>query len=210
MKCGDVLVKEPFAGLETVAGNGQMLSVMCWKKQIKLFLREKLSEPVFSFTVPSMKPDDGVLLLKAIFQLFPTSGTNVIESLLKAFLYKCREQIIIENTKRPRNPSQNLLYKITCYINENLRMPLSCGSLAQHFKISENYISQLFIRYAGQSFKNYVQTERLQLACFVLRNSDMNISEIADYCGFNYANYFIRVFKKHYNCTPLEYRMRNI
>jgi AraC-like DNA-binding protein len=43
-----------------------------------------------------------------------------------------------------------------------------------------------------------------------LRNSDMSIGEIADYCGFSYANYFIRVFKKHYNCTPLEYRMRNI
>jgi AraC-like DNA-binding protein len=45
------------------------------------------------------------------------------------------------------------------------------------------------------------------MAKMLLTNSKMNVAEIADYCGFSRANYFISQFKKQYHRTPLAYRI---
>ena len=49
---------------------------------------------------------------------------------------------------------------------------------------------------------------RLSRAKSLLRFSDSSVEEIAADCGFADAGYFIKVFKKAENMTPLEYRRK--
>jgi len=40
----------------------------------------------------------------------------------------------------------------------------------------------------------------------LLKQSEMNVSEVADYLKFEGPSYFTRFFKKHTGYTPLDYR----
>ena len=50
---------------------------------------------------------------------------------------------------------------------------------------------------------------RLNRASFLLKNSDMTVSEIFYQTGFNNKTYFFREFKKIFNCSPNEYRSQH-
>lgn len=44
------------------------------------------------------------------------------------------------------------------------------------------------------------------LSKYYLKESDMSVRNIADYCGYENEIYFMRQFKKHIGVTPSEYR----
>ena len=46
------------------------------------------------------------------------------------------------------------------------------------------------------------------MAQYYLRNSKDSISSIAEKVGYQDDNYFYKMFKKHTNLTPSEYRAR--
>ena len=39
-----------------------------------------------------------------------------------------------------------------------------------------------------------------------MKNDTMSIEEIARWSGFNYPSYFIRVFRRRFQVSPLQYR----
>ena len=53
---------------------------------------------------------------------------------------------------------------------------------------------------------DYILKTRLTNAKYMLKEDDISVSEIAEKCGFCSISYFCRVFKEHYNITPLAYR----
>ena len=59
------------------------------------------------------------------------------------------------------------------------------------------------------NFTDYVNHYRIQLAREYLSETDKNITEIADLCGFDTIRNFNRIFKKECEMTPGEYRRLN-
>jgi AraC-like DNA-binding protein len=59
---------------------------------------------------------------------------------------------------------------------------------------------------AGQSLFSYFQHLRLERAKLTLLNSEKNVTEIADECGFSSVALFCRNFKQYTQMTPLDYR----
>lgn len=58
----------------------------------------------------------------------------------------------------------------------------------------------------GLSATEFITSQRLKSATYFLKNSDLNISEIAIQVGFETISYFNKCFKQTYHCTPTEYR----
>ena len=58
----------------------------------------------------------------------------------------------------------------------------------------------------GYSVNEYVQQMRLHKACFLLRQDDLSVADIAYRVGFSSPTYFSTTFKGKYNQTPLEYK----
>ena len=56
------------------------------------------------------------------------------------------------------------------------------------------------------SIVQFVRQRRLEKACYFLRHTDMNITEIALSSGFNSLPYFNKVFRAHLGITPSAYR----
>ncbi|NQT59479.1 MAG: helix-turn-helix transcriptional regulator [Bacteroidetes bacterium] len=89
----------------------------------------------------------------------------------------------------------------------NLTDPnLTVRNLAEWIKISPDYLSQLFHSETGQTVKACINKRRLALACHLLREVSLNVSEIAWTCGYRSPGYFTRIFKKVQGQTPSEFR----
>ena len=58
----------------------------------------------------------------------------------------------------------------------------------------------------GLSPMGYIHKLRLQQVCYYLMTTDRNIGEIAQLCGFCTPNYLIKLFRRTYGKTPVEYR----
>jgi AraC-like DNA-binding protein len=57
----------------------------------------------------------------------------------------------------------------------------------------------------GLSASEFILSQRLKLATQLLKESDINISQVGYSVGFNDPAYFSKCFKKIYHCTPSEY-----
>ena len=53
--------------------------------------------------------------------------------------------------------------------------------------------------------------KRLEMSKQILiEQEDLSVAEVAFSCGFSTSQYFSTVFKKHENCTPLEFRQKHM
>ncbi len=92
-------------------------------------------------------------------------------------------------------------------ISGNLTDPaLTVRKLSEWIKTAPDYLSQLFHSETGQTLKSYINTRRIALACHLLKDVSLNISEIAWICGYRAPGYFSRIFKKIQGRTPGEFR----
>ncbi len=95
------------------------------------------------------------------------------------------------------------------YLVEHINISVSRKELAAMFKITPNYVSNLFKRFSGTSFSNVYKSYRLKYATNLLLNTKLSVKEISAMCGYNYCNFFIRRFKEKYSMTPADFRRKN-
>ena len=93
------------------------------------------------------------------------------------------------------------------YVDANFTRPeLYLKSVTEHFNLSEKAL-QLAVRDAtGMSFAEYLETRRLEMACRLLQQTDLSVAEVAEQSGFALYNTFYKSFKRHFDCSPNEYR----
>jgi len=88
------------------------------------------------------------------------------------------------------------------FITNNFAEPISIGDAAKEVHLTPNYLGILFKQEAGVTFRDYLNTIRLNQAEDMLRAGDGSITEIALKCGFKDVFYFSRLFKKYKGATP--------
>jgi len=101
------------------------------------------------------------------------------------------------------------VYLVSCakeYLLEHLTEEIHLDDVAAHLQVSREHLSRTFKRVAGQSLFSYFLHLRLERAKLTLLNSDKNVTEIADECGFSSVALFCRNFKQYTQMTPLDYR----
>jgi AraC-like DNA-binding protein len=92
------------------------------------------------------------------------------------------------------------------YIDANFDQKIKISTLAEEVNLSECHFCRLFRQTIGKSPIEYLNMLRIQKAIGLLRETTLNITEIAFACGFSDANYFSRIFKKRQNLSPVAMR----
>lgn len=99
--------------------------------------------------------------------------------------------------------------RILNYISRNIYKKITLEDISDYVQLSPNYMCILFSNEMGLSIHNYIQSEKMNIACNLLRFSDRSISDISSYMGFQTQSNFSSVFKKWIKMSPSEYRERN-
>ncbi len=94
------------------------------------------------------------------------------------------------------------------YLSENYHQKISLEELSERFFISKYHLSREYKKIYGTTLGNALTSQRLSHAKSMLRFSDDSIDTIALNCGFQDTGYFIKVFKRAENMTPLQYRKK--
>ena len=90
----------------------------------------------------------------------------------------------------------------------NEGMP-SVKFLANKVNLSPGYLSDLLKKETGLSAQDHIHYFLIEQAKNVLVQTNQSVSEIAYSLGFEYPQYFSRLFKQKTGHTPLEYRSNN-
>ena len=116
----------------------------------------------------------------------------------------------------PYEESKGLIYvdeeastNLIQYVDAHFTEDMSREHLSELFYFDEDYITKLFKKETGMSFKNYVIEKRLRLARELLTETDEPINMISQKVGYDNYSYFTRLFKKSFGVTPVEFRSDN-
>lgn len=82
----------------------------------------------------------------------------------------------------------------------------SIEQIANGMEVSQRYLSDTLKRETGKTSTEHLQLYLIDEAKNILLNPDKSISEVAYLLGFEYPQYFSRVFKKREGMSPTKYR----
>ncbi len=116
----------------------------------------------------------------------------------------------IAESDKPEEGSRSndavLADRINRYIRTHFHEKITTSLIADRLKCNPDYLGRVFRSAYHKTITDFINDRRIHYARTLLINSDFNINEIASECGFNYANYFQRTFKRHEGMTPKSFR----
>lgn len=92
------------------------------------------------------------------------------------------------------------------YIELHMEEEISLSTLADLTGYTEHYLSKKFKKEVGMPPSEYLLSERLKRAAFLLSSSKEDMQTISTRLQFCSQSHFSDSFKKQYNCTPSAYR----
>ncbi len=87
------------------------------------------------------------------------------------------------------------------------RSDLTLELVAENLHVSTVYLSKMIKQELGQSYVQIVANMRIRRAKELLKDSDLNIRDIAEKVGFDSQHYFSTAFKKKEGVSPKQYKM---
>ena len=100
------------------------------------------------------------------------------------------------------------LQKAVIFINNNYMNKITLDKVAHQACTSRHHFSREFKKALGCTYKDYVNTVRIEKARELLKNTVVSITEAAYAVGYPDLTNFERIFKKIVGCTPKEYKGR--
>lgn len=100
---------------------------------------------------------------------------------------------------------KDFLARINTLIEENMdNSQFSIADITKEFGISRSLLHIKMKSFANASMTDYIRKRRMARACELMRQG-YNVSETAYRTGYADPNYFTKVFKKEFSCTPSEF-----
>jgi len=122
-----------------------------------------------------------------------------------------RRQLAANETAPGSMPGMNsvddmFLHKVMALVDEFMDDPeFNVASLSQKLAMSQPVLYKKIKAVTNLSVNDFIKSLRLKKAAQLLREKQMNVSEISYAVGYNDRRYFSREFKKHYGKLPSEY-----
>ena len=98
---------------------------------------------------------------------------------------------------------------IKTYIRCNIKRNITLEEISLHTGMNRSSFCIYFKKNTGRTLITYINEQRIELACTMLKEKKMNISDICFSCGFSSVPYFNRVFKQIKGTTPGDYASEN-
>lgn len=125
---------------------------------------------------------------------------------LQSLLIQFAVEIIEKKTShKPDDYRRHMIDQVLAYIDHHYRHRITVNELAQMVRCTPNYLNTVFRNLTGRSIHRYIMDKRLSVACDLLRDSDLQIKQIAYEVGFTDPLYFSRIFRKRFDKPPSQF-----
>ncbi len=98
-----------------------------------------------------------------------------------------------------------LLMQMLNKIERDYAFPIRLKDLAMESGMSEKYLCRFFREFTGKTPTDYINTLRIEHACYEIAVNHRTVTEAAYETGFGELGYFSRVFKKYKGMSPRQY-----
>lgn len=103
------------------------------------------------------------------------------------------------------NNENEIIRRAQQYIGNHVRQKLSVPVVAKGIEVSASYLTALFQKHLQISPGEYIRRIKLQESRQMIREGNMNFTEIAECLQYSTIHQFSRQFKDKFGITPTEY-----
>lgn len=135
----------------------------------------------------------------------PGAGKNKAVT-MQTFVEHCIAMLDTYNRKRQNKYILGAIEYISEHYSDS---GISLNTVSEHLGIHSNYLSHLFNESRNMPFTTVLNEQRIEMARQLLHLTTQSVADIGFKTGFNSAQNFIRVFKKHSGMTPGQFRERH-
>ena len=136
-----------------------------------------------------------------------TGYEDVCQAYMEILIIRLMRNIALAVPTEPQIVSGNRqCAAVKRYIDLHFKEALTLEQLAEDAHMNKYYLSHAFKREYGISPINYMITKRIEESKYLLAETDLSMSQIAQLLGFSSLSYFSQVFRKTQAATPMEYR----
>ena len=141
---------------------------------------------------------DGLKSFTILFQ--------ILYEISKSKDYSCLASTRYSNTYDENDIKRiNDVYK---YVMENFTEVISLDSVSSIAYMTPSAFCKYFKNKTNKTFTHFVNEIRINYACELLMNKNLDISQISIHCGFNNFTSFNKNFKRFTKTTPSSYRTK--
>lgn len=173
-----------------------------WKPYITAIIEEGRK----TFNIPFNNPSLRSLSLRENAVI---GGQQMIRTYLEQFLISVlRSETAEAETKifPTRETMENhLVSEILNIIEGAVYTQLSITDICKKLSYSKAYLSKIFKAYCGYSMAEYLVLLKIEKAKQLIREKQLNFTQISDMLAFSNPLYFSRVFKRVTGMSPREY-----
>lgn len=105
-----------------------------------------------------------------------------------------------------RGAQQQTVARAIEFIEQRQSETIRVSDVASHVALSASRLAHLFKAHTGRSVIEYAHELRITRAAKLMRTSTLPAQNIAIECGFGDARFFHRIFRRHFGCSPLQWR----
>lgn len=136
-----------------------------------------------------------------------TGYEDVCQAYMEILIIRLMRNISFAVPSAPQMmPGNRQCAAVKRYIDLHFKEALTLDQLAEEAHMNKFYLSHSFKREYGVSPINYMITRRIEESKYLLAETDLSLSQIAQLLGFSSLSYFSQVFRRTQDVTPMEYR----
>lgn len=130
-----------------------------------------------------------------------------------ASILKVQRDMVLEYTKQMARLRKEDIYSIQVMkaidqIYAHLNEKITVAELADTLQLNRSYLSKLFHKETGKTITAFIKEAKLTAAANMLKYSDYEYSDIAEYFAFASQSHFTQCFREQTGYTPKQYRTR--
>lgn len=189
----------------------ELVSDLKWRKNIDavIMYANSIPESVIVSTVDRIQLFTLFEIIKTEYKSSSLYGRSILLELLGALLIMISRNLNEKQKNIPliNDTEEEKINNILTYIRQNVldKEKVRIKVIAELFHMSPNYISIFIKKHAGISIQQYVIQTKIKMAERLLKQTNLNISEVAHKTGFTDASHFNKLFKKYIGSSPGSY-----